>query len=237
MEACCRATALAQGLADEFPAEAIYQYQIGQARNWLGFLLWESGHRLEAAEPFRAAERAYRRGVALDPPSAHLLNVLAWHLTTCPDPVLRNLREAIDLARKAIDLDSSPARIWNTLGVACYRAGRWDEAIRALEAACRRREGGSSGDLFVLAMAHWRAGNRERSREIYRQACGRFERELPPIRQSGTFHAEAAALIEPSGRGCPAVRSNEPTREPAEIGGVCPARPGPAPIRQSSSPR
>jgi tetratricopeptide (TPR) repeat protein len=54
----------------------------------------------------------------------------------------------------------------NTLGIALYRAGRFDEAIRRMEEAIRAQGGGEGSpfDWPLLAMAHHRLGHRDLAR-------------------------------------------------------------------------
>jgi hypothetical protein len=54
----------------------------------------------------------------------------------------------------------------NTLGIALYRAGRFEEAIQRLEEAIQARGGGQGHpeDWPFLAMAHHRLGHRDQAR-------------------------------------------------------------------------
>ena len=59
---------------------------------------------------------------------ARAFNGWAWLLATCPDAELRNPQDAVTYARRAIDLVPNDREIWNTLGVAYFRLGSWEEA-------------------------------------------------------------------------------------------------------------
>ena len=60
--------------------------------------------------------------------AALALNNTAWLLATCPDPELRDHAEAVKHARHAIELEPNNGNTWNTLGVAYFRLGDWEEA-------------------------------------------------------------------------------------------------------------
>ena len=63
---------------------------------------------------------------------SRLCNNVAWRLASAPAHSVDPGR-VVKLARSAIDLDPSDAYQYNTYGVALYRAGRFDEALPALE--------------------------------------------------------------------------------------------------------
>lgn len=76
----------------------------------------------------------WREAARFDPEWAELLNNLAWILATHPDEKIRNGREAIDLARKAVKLvgDKFP-RFMDTLAAAYAECGNFAEARRVIE--------------------------------------------------------------------------------------------------------
>jgi tetratricopeptide (TPR) repeat protein len=146
-------------------------------------------------------------------PAAH--NKLAWLLTTCPPPGLRDARRAVELAQKAVALDPKDADIRNTLGAAHYRAGEWQAALAALLKAVELRQGTGrmdSSDLFFLAMADWQNGKKDRARQWYDQACLWLAKHphQPSDEDAGQrFRAEAAALLGVSAK-TPLVASKAP---------------------------
>src|SRR5439155_17525669 len=111
----------------------------------------------------------YAKAIELNP-AASALNNLAWLLATCAEATLRNPKRAVELAREAVALAPQAGYIWNTLGVAHYRAGEWNAAIAALEKSMALRKGGDSADWFFLAMAHWQLGEKDEARNWYDQA-------------------------------------------------------------------
>ena len=106
-------------------------------------------------------------------------NDVAWLLATCPDPRFRDPDLAVELAGVAIRLVTGDASYWNTLGVARYRAGDWEGAIRALEGSMRLQKGGDSNDWFVLAMAHWQLSDPGQARTWYRRAVAWMDKHQP----------------------------------------------------------
>jgi hypothetical protein len=80
-----------------------------------------------------------------------------------------------------------------TVAWAAYRLGKWQEALDAAEEGRRLRNGGDCADWFLLAMVHWRLGNKEKARQWYdrgnRLLLTRHHDDWPH------FRAEAAAVL------------------------------------------
>jgi tetratricopeptide (TPR) repeat protein len=135
--------------------------------------------------------RQYDRAIAdlsqtidLDPRNAIYLNALAWLLATCPDKKRQDPKRAVDLARKAVRLAPKDGNLWNTLGMAHYRAGDWKAAIAAIEKSMEKSKGGIASDWLVLAMAHEKLGNRDEARKRYDQAVQWLEKDGPMLAKS-----------------------------------------------------
>ena len=92
---------------------------------------------------------------------AHVFNGLAWMLATCPDVSLRNPQDAVIFAKHATEILPNDRAIWNTLGVAYYRLGNWEEAQSALYRSMEISDEGDSFDWFFLAMIHAKLGHKE----------------------------------------------------------------------------
>ncbi len=101
----------------------------------------------EAIASYWATIDRCRAAICFKPDSAAAHNNLAWWLATCPDPKFRDPVSAVELAKKAVELDSSGAEDHFRLGFALNALGKPEEAIRsyckALEvdpnhARCRR---------------------------------------------------------------------------------------------------
>jgi tetratricopeptide (TPR) repeat protein len=156
-----------------------------------------------AAEDF-PRRREYREARA----QAH--NNLAWFLATCPDPQYRNPRRAVELAERGVALLPRDGNIWNTLGVARYRAGDPDNAAKALEKAMHLRLGGDSFDWFFLAMIRHAEGDREQALRLYSEASRWMEANLPFNPELALFRAEAAERLGLPAPPPPPVRERPP---------------------------
>src|SRR5262249_30369167 len=98
------------------------------------------GH-LATPKPEAKARQAiahYRQGLAKKPDDAAACNNLAWTYATGPE-ALRNVKEALLLAEKAVRLAPDDANYRNTLGVVYYRAGRYRDAARTLQANLQKQ--------------------------------------------------------------------------------------------------
>jgi TPR repeat protein len=116
-------------------AKAVEYYRIaamqghGRAQNSLGYL-YRRGRGVE--QDFLEAAKWYR--LASDQGNIEALNRLAWLLATCPVDTVCNGEVAIELARQAVESDSSASHL-DSLAAAYARVGRFDDAIAALERA------------------------------------------------------------------------------------------------------
>jgi serine/threonine protein kinase/WD40 repeat protein/tetratricopeptide (TPR) repeat protein len=111
------------------------------------------------------------------------------------DPAL-----AVRLAELAVALDPDDPSAQNTRGIALYRAGRFSEAVVALEKSLSVGKGQFDAfDLFFLAMAHQRLGHREDARPCFdRGVRWLHEHKNFPPRQAqelAAFRAEAEAVL------------------------------------------
>jgi serine/threonine protein kinase/tetratricopeptide (TPR) repeat protein len=135
----------------------------------------------------------FARAAELEPGSAAAWNRAAWLLATCPDVRLRDPGRAVEMARKAVDLAPADGACRLALAWACYRSGDWGAALEAAERAMPLHKGGDSADWFLLAMIHWRLGDRDRARQWYDRA----DRWMADHHQEDwpRFRAEAATLL------------------------------------------
>src|SRR5262249_12329971 len=142
-----------------------------------------------------AADRCLRQAErhAGDRPEG--LNGLAWFLATAPLAEFRDPDRAVTLAERAVEREPKAGEYWNTLGVAGYRAGRWDDAIAALQRSMALRSGGDAYDWFVLAMSHRQKGEDGPARAWFDRALAWREKNQPQDTDLDRFHAESAALL------------------------------------------
>jgi serine/threonine protein kinase/tetratricopeptide (TPR) repeat protein len=162
-----------------------------------GFLGPLTPQELAAAQAalIRRQLAAAREAVRLKPDSGDALNSLAWLLATCSHAELRHPREAVTLAKKAVEFAPKQYQEWNTLGVAHYRAGDATAAVAALHQSTELRRGGNGYNWFFLAMAHWQLGEKDKAREFYDQAVQWTDTNRPRDEELRRFRAEAAELM------------------------------------------
>lgn len=145
------------------------------------------------------AEDLCRKLLALTPENGTADNHVAWFLGTAENPTHREPALAVELAKRAVELNPKAGSWWNTLGTAYYRAGDWQTALEAFGKSMELRNGGDARDWLFLAMAHWQLGDRAEARKWYDQAVAWMDKHQPKNEELRRFRAEAGELIaEPS---------------------------------------
>ncbi len=216
-----RADRVDQRLAKEFPNIPRYQWVVAQSSLMLGDLLREASRASAARDAYRCSVDCYERLATMFPKTpefrdglADAARTLAWFLSTCADPQMRDPVEALKLARRAVELDPQDAKLWRTLGLAHYRAGAWCAAIEAVRKsmAVPVQAGGqpAQGSLwtmntptsmpqpsgrFILAMAQWRMGRKDEARKSYAEAVGLVQQNRALDADASGLRAEAAAVL------------------------------------------
>ena len=122
------------------------------------------------------------------------MNMVAWFRATSPDPNLRDAARAVALAQAATKLAPRQGAIWNTLGVALCYAGKWKEAIPALEKSMELTAGGSAFDWFFVARAKHKLGQQD-AREWYDKAVAWMDKHNPDDAELKRFRAEAEQVL------------------------------------------
>ena len=140
------------------------------------------------------------------PDDAHLREALAlpcnnqaWKLATGPASA-RDLERALSLALRAVDMAPKEFIYLNTLGVAQYRARHYAQATSTLERSLAAGRGETDAfDLFFLAMAHHRLGDREQARDCFDRAVHWMGKQKSLSDQNAkelaVFRAEAEAVL------------------------------------------
>jgi tetratricopeptide (TPR) repeat protein len=159
--------------------------------SWDGVKLWRA-----ATDPEALARRTILDSDDPNYQVARQAHLSAWALATTADPEERNPAKAVELAKKAVELAPTQGTYWNTLGVAQYRTGDWKAALEALENSMRLLPGKQeSFNMFFLAMAHWRLGEKDKAREWYDKAVAWMDKNQPTNEELLRFRAEAAELL------------------------------------------
>src|SRR5262249_10183312 len=118
-----------------------------------------------------------------------------WVLVTTSDPEIRDENRGLELATLSIRLAPRDSDFWNTLGVAYYRVGNWEEAVNALQKSMELGKDGDVVDWVLLATAHWRLGHKGEAGRWYDQAADGAEPIRPLKGLLPRFRAEAAELL------------------------------------------
>jgi serine/threonine protein kinase/tetratricopeptide (TPR) repeat protein len=198
-----QALGLCEQLVAEFPDQPLYRMQLVRSHFGLGIVQRLAGRPAEAVRAFRQALDA--SGPLTDSLNHHgnrgqfasVHNEWAWLLVTCSDETFRDPCLAVALARASVELEPAEGGFWNTLGVAYYRAGDWDDAVAALEKSEKLAPGKSvAWNLFVLAMTHERLGQTEQARKEYEEAVKWMEKNRPGDKELHGFRAEAEELLK-----------------------------------------
>ncbi len=176
------------------PGEVMYRWRLAVSSHLLGAALAATG------SP-RQADAAYRRAVALHPERALFNNDLAWFLVSAKDSPPHDPAEAVAFARKATEIEPKAAHIWNTLGVAHYRARDYRAAVAALKKSDELGHGREFGfNAFFLALCHWQLGERDEARRWFDDAVRWMTDKRPNDEDLRRFRAEAEALVRPGGQ-------------------------------------
>jgi serine/threonine protein kinase/tetratricopeptide (TPR) repeat protein len=183
------------------PGVSVYRVGLGRAYINLGHLQRLLMEPVAAIRSLEHAMAIYESLLEADPASALYAGVmansedeLAWLLALYPDQRYRDPARAIKLAGKAIGRAPNDREYWATMGLARFRVGEWDGAIAALEKGPPERNGGNAAD-WIMAMAHWRRGEREQARIRFDKAVLWLDRNKPRDDDMLVLRAEAAALL------------------------------------------
>jgi len=133
-------------------------------------------------------------------PSATSLNQQAWPVVASPASSPAAVTSALLQATKAAELAPANADIINTLGVAQYRAGKYEDALATLarSTALYAKAGTAQpADVAFIAMAHAKLGHTDQAKASL--ASLRTLMAMPEQKdnaESQGFLREAEALIE-----------------------------------------
>lgn len=162
---------------------------------------------LERSGRWDEAEARLRLSLTLNPDQPEVLNYLGYSLVE----QRRDLDEALDLLRRAVQRRPSSGHIVDSLGWALYRLGRYDEAVVELERAAELEP-----TIAVindhLGDALWKVGRRYEARFHWKRALS-LEDEAAEV--------DRARVEDKLERGLDAVLDDElaATADPAPSGG------------------
>jgi eukaryotic-like serine/threonine-protein kinase len=122
-------------------------------------------------------------------------NNVSWYLATTENPSNRNPALAVELGKRAAELEPQGGNWWSTLGTADYRAGDFKAAIADLEKAVQLEGGGTSYDFFFQAMAEHQAGHADAAQRYYAKAIQWMDAHAAQNQELLRFRAEAERLF------------------------------------------
>jgi tetratricopeptide (TPR) repeat protein len=153
------------------------------------------GAALAAQKHFDEAVSEYHKAIELLPDPGDI-NTLAWLLSTCAELRIRDPVRALELARVAVEKAPLEGDCRLTLGVAQYRAGKWQDAIASLTKAEELApEANLAFKGYFLAMAHWQLGHKEEARKWYGRSVAWMDKNQPTNDELIRFRAEAENVL------------------------------------------
>lgn len=196
------AVATFETLAGEFPGTAEYRDDLADALFSLGVVLLSAdkfgpaGDVLARALGLREALLAGQRdNPAHRAATARACSGLALALVGSPGPPDMAAGRAVQLSRRAVELDSQHPTHWRTLGLTELRAGNWRESLAAL-ARVQAPVPEHGADYLVRAMARWHLGEKEEARRQFDAAARWLAQQPRPDAKTVRLRDEAAALLE-----------------------------------------
>jgi len=124
-----------------------------EKRHWL--LFYHRGISYERSKQWPPAEKDFKQALKLNPNQPSILNYLGYSWVE----KRLNLKEAMAMIRKAVELRSGDGYIVDSLGWAHFQLGAFDEAVKVLERSVSLRP----DDPVIndhLGDAYWRVGRK-----------------------------------------------------------------------------
>ncbi len=197
-----RAAELMAPVAAAVPGKPDPSMMLASLRKRLGDLAYFDGRKDEAKRYFQQARDLFAAMAAELPggspgPGApgNNENEFAYFLNTCPDAQFRDVDRAIALAARAVERAPARADFWNTLGLACYRAGDMPEALAALQKSAALQKDPEPANHFFLAMAYQKLGQPAKARKAYDDAVALMDHHRSSFHDLSLFRAEAANVL------------------------------------------
>ena len=101
--------------------------------------------------------------------AAQAYDETAWCLVGRHQEIV-NPEIAVELSRKAHEMQPKNWRYLCGLGAAHYRTGQWEEAITTLTKSTELVDGENGSNYLFLAMAHWQSGNKAAAADWHNKA-------------------------------------------------------------------
>jgi tetratricopeptide (TPR) repeat protein len=175
-------------IAAQRPAQVWYRAELIETLHEYSRLLTAPADAAEADASLRRALEVAERLLGDKAADQHCFSVrlvgpfnsLAWELVRRPTARASDIALAVRLAEKAVVWEPNQAAIWNTLGIAHYRAANWPAAASALRRSMELSNGGTAADWFFLAANLHRQGDDEEAHRWYDRAVTWVQRNPIP---------------------------------------------------------
>ena len=195
LEACTKSLLIGQERVEAHYLRGQILQRLG--RQWEAFAEFSQAVKLE---PNRVpTPEEVQKILSSDLHDAEECNELAWdRVSGSPKDYVPGL--AVYLAERLVLLKPNNWYYRNTLGVAYYRLGRWQQALYALDSSLSFSKGRFDAfDLYYLSMVYHRLGRTEQAKQCFERAnnwWAKQDRLVSQERQELTSSgAEAAALL------------------------------------------
>jgi tetratricopeptide (TPR) repeat protein len=188
-------------LAADQPQVPHYRYELADVCLDLAWKYRQLGATREANETDRRALGLLGQLAGAFPKNLVYLRHYAWELANCGDPSQRDADRAIELARRAIELDRENDYGWRAQGAAYCRAGKWQEAAGALERSLKLSRSADCFGCYFLALARWHLGDTEGARKWYDKAAALHKAEEPHEERLHRLRQEIEQLFRGDGSG------------------------------------
>ena len=152
---------------------------------------------------------AFREAMRLNPDDGATHNSLALVLATFPTRHRGDYEQALAHAKRAVELGPDKENRHGSLARAEYRVGHWTESLAASERSMALTNGGHALNWFLMALASWQKGEKDKARSWYDKAvqAARTTEKHPNDVELRQLWTEAAELLGRPGPGPPGASS------------------------------
>lgn len=160
---------------------------------------------------YEKATEDYTRAIECNPRLTRAYNQLAWTLSVCPNPKIRDGHRAVELAKKALELEPS-AYHYDTLAAAYAEAGQFKDAVKIQKRALLMQltEGRTQAlERYTERLRSYEANKPWRERN----AAGMHQVKAP----SGKTGPGPITITAMTAIGTLAENSNAPSKTPSQV--------------------
>ncbi len=188
-------------LHKDYPANGEYLAYLISTGDFLASALQSEGRRQEATAAWERLIVECERAPSSFQISPHLrgevtaaFNNAAWSRVVNSPINASKASSACALAERAVTLQPSAGRYWETLGVARCRLGKWDEAVGAFYKAMEI-DGGTACGWFGLSICESERNEHERAKQWFLAASLWMAKYAPENRDLRSFRRERQSAL------------------------------------------